>query len=273
MGRLFVIGSLNVDSIIPVARHPRPGETVFGGDPARHWGGKGANQAVAAARAAGADAARIVFIGRVGEDADGQAYRERLASLGIDVNDLRSTPGVPTGSAVIAVSETGENTIIVASAANARLVPDDLDALDGLRPEDVVVLTLEVPPSVVQRAAERTAGAGARLVLNLSPVIELPEEIVRLADPLVVNEHEALEVEQRYGRLASVLVTSGAGGSDWNGVHVPARADVEVVDTTGAGDAYCGALAFALAQGADAETAMRTATDAAAEIVGRPGAQ
>ena len=280
MGRLVVVGSLNVDSVIAVQRHPAPGETVLGGDAQTFWGGKGANQAVAAARAARASrssaagsAAGVVFVGRVGADAPGRAYRERLAELGVDVAPLVETPGVPTGSAVIAVSAAGENTIIVSSGANARLGVDDLGALEQLTPDDVVVITLEVPLDVVTRASELAERAGARFVLNLSPVVDLPAEVVRRAEPVVVNEHEAVELAARYDGLTSVLVTRGSDGSEWNGVFVPSASGIDVVDTTGAGDAYCGTLAYALARGDGAEEAMRAATAAAADVVGRAGAQ
>lgn len=311
MGRLVVVGSLNVDSVIAVERHPAPGETVLGGDAQTFWGGKGANQAVAAARAARASvgvgssadaglsdgagaagangssrasdvpnaasvpgsAARVIFVGRVGADAPGRAYRERLAELGVDVAPLVETPGVPTGSAVIAVSAVGENTIIVSSGANARLGVDDLGALEQLTPDDVVVITLEVPLDVVTRASELADQAGARFVLNLSPVVDLPAEVVRRAEPVVVNEHEAVELAARYDGLTSVLVTRGSDGSEWNGVFVPSASGIDVVDTTGAGDAYCGTLAYALARGDGAEEAMRAATAAAADVVGRAGAQ
>lgn len=280
MGRLVVVGSLNVDSVIAVQRHPAPGETVLGGDAQTFWGGKGANQAVAAARAARASrssaagpAAGVVFVGRVGADAPGRAYRERLAELGVDVAPLVETPGVPTGSAVIAVSAAGENTIIVSSGANARLGVDDLGALERLTPDDVLVITLEVPLDVVTRASELAEQAGARFVLNLSPVVDLPAEVVRRAEPVVVNEHEAVELAARYDGLTSVLVTRGSDGSEWNGVFVPSASGIDVVDTTGAGDAYCGTLAYALARGDGAEEAMRAATAAAADVVGRAGAQ
>lgn len=291
MGRLFVIGSLNVDSVIAVERHPMPGETVLGTYARKSWGGKGANQAVAAARAGDVDVTNpgddvraddvagsagstaVVFVGRVGDDEDGRAYRERLFSLGVDVRPLLLTSGISTGSAVIAVSGAGENTIIVSSGANARLGIEDLGALDGLRPDDVVVLTLEVPLPVVVRASELAAAARARFVLNVSPFFEVPEAVIARADPIVVNEHEAEQVAERYGSLPSVLITSGAAGSTWNGLRVPSLTDIDVVDTTGAGDAYCGTFAARLAAGDGPEAAMRAATIAAAGVVGRAGAQ
>lgn len=272
MGRLFVIGSLNIDAAISVERHPAPGETVLGGDARKAWGGKGANQAVTAARVS-AGSTDVLFVGRVGDDADGYAYRQRLSALGIDVAALRVTPDAPTGSAVIVVSRDGENMIVVSSGANSRLTARDLPDAEALRPGDVVLLTLEVPVDVVERASEVAAAAGARFVLNFSPFLDLPDAIIARADPIVVNEHEAEQLARRYGQLPSVLVTRGAHGSEWNGHRVPSVPGIAVVDTTGAGDAYCGALALRLAAGDDRQTAMRVATAAAAEVVGRSGAQ
>jgi ribokinase len=272
VGRLFVIGSLNIDSVIPVERHPLPGETVLGGDARKAWGGKGANQAVTAARVS-AGSTDVVFVGRVGNDADGHSYRTRLADCGIDITGLRLTPDAPSGSAVIVVSGDGENTIVVSSGANARLTAADLPPAEALCPDDVVLLTLEVPVPVVEHAAELAAATGARFVLNFSPVLDLPEAVIARADPIVVNEHEAEHLTARYGALPSVLVTRGGAGSDWAGHSVPALPGVVVVDTTGAGDAYCGALAVRLAAGDDRNAAMQAATTAAAEVVGRAGAQ
>jgi len=273
MGRVFVVGSLNIDHVVAVERHPRPGETVAGGDVRTYFGGKGANQAVAACRAFDSGAGRVVLIGRVGDDAAGAGYRERLAALGVDVASLRSTGEASTGAAMIAVGADGENAIIVSAGANARLQPDDLDALESLDAGDVVLATLEVPLPVVVAASERAARAGARFILNLSPFAEVDSEPVRRADPLIVNEHEASSLAAASIELPSLLVTKGAAGSQWGDVFVPAERDVTVVDTTGAGDAYCGTLAARLAMGESPEAAMRAATTAAAAAVARVGAQ
>lgn len=270
MGRLFVVGTLNVDTVVAVDRHPLPGETVMGGDPRQLWGGKGANQAISAARNTGVDTA---FVGRVGDDRAGEEYRSRLDSFGIDTQNLHATPGVPTGSAAIAVSSNSENTIIVSSGANARLDVSDLEVLGDLAPGDVVAATLEVPLPVIAQAAQRATAAGARFVLNFSPVIELPRGVVEAADPVIVNEHEARELNRQFGMLKSLLITRGAKGSEWDGIFVPARSGLDVVDTTGAGDAYCGALAGELAKGSTRTEAMRVATNAAADVVQRLGAQ
>ena len=277
MGRVVVLGSLNQDLHLDVARHPGPGETVTSGDLDRRFGGKGANQALAAARAG----AHVLVVGRVGDDEPGRAYRERLEGLGVDVSRLRTDADAPTGTAVVVTDAEGENTIVVAPGANGRVGEEDLDALDDLGPDDVLLTLLEVPPDVVAAAARLAAGRGARVVVNLAPYAPLPADVLASCDPVVVNEHEhALLLDGLAGETGgagaaepvSLLVTTGAGGSRWGDEHVPAE-PADVVDTTGAGDAYCGALAAALCSGAERRAAMVAATAAAAACVGHPGAQ
>jgi ribokinase len=286
VGRVFVVGSLNVDSVVRVQRHPTPGETVRGTDLATFWGGKGANQAVAAAEAG----VEVVFIGRVGDDAEGANYRSRLASRSIDVRALMVTRGVTTGHAMIAVDEHGENTIIVSAGANAHVSIADLEVLRGgggldttdtvyesepigLTPADVLLVSLELDLEVVSAAVRAAADAGARVVLNLAPFALLPAEILALADPVVVNEHEASELRASGTEPESVLVTLGSRGSRWGDVTIEAAAVTNVVDTTGAGDSYCGTLAARLAVGDSRESAMLAASAAAARSVAWPGAQ
>lgn len=264
MADVWVLGSLNVDVVVRVARHPAPGETVLGDDPATTFGGKGANQAVAAA-AAGAS---VRMLGAVGQDAEGGAYRDRLDAFGIDTTGVRQVDGV-TGRALIVVAEDGENTIVVSPGANAAVGQEDLEALQPA-PGDVVLLQLEVALDVVAEAARRADRAGARVVLNIAPFAALPPDVLDLADPVLANEGEAAELVARPREL---LVTRGAEGSTWGDLALPAAPVAAVIDTTGAGDAYCGALAAALAAGADRAAAMRTATAAAATAVSRRGAQ
>ncbi|RIX26538.1 PfkB family carbohydrate kinase [Amnibacterium setariae] len=268
MADVWVLGSLNVDVVVRVPRHPEPGETLIGGDPALAFGGKGANQAVAAARAGAA----VRMIGAVGEDAEGAAYRERLARFGVDVRGVRRVPG-PTGRAFIAVADDGENTIIVSPGANAAVGGQDLDALRGIVAGDVLLLQLEVDLDVVAAAARTAAAAGARVVLNTAPYADLPADVLALAEPVVANASEAELLRAAGGRPAELLVTRGEEGSAWGGIAVPADRAGTVVDTTGAGDTYCGALAAALAAGEDREPAMRAAAAAAARSVEHAGAQ
>jgi ribokinase len=272
MGRVVVLGSLNVDLVTDVERHPRPGETVLATGPlARYAGGKGANQAVAAA-AAGAS---VAMVGCVGDDADGRRYVDRLRSRGVDTSAMRLVPDVPTGQAWIAVDADSENTIVVVPGANARVEAGDLAALDSLSEGDVLLAQLEVPLPVVAAAARRASARGARVVINAAPYAALPHDVAALADPLVVNEHEALAMADSGIVATSVLVTFGGEGCSWDGERfdgdeVPLE---EVVDTTGAGDAFCGALAAALASGAGRSQAVRAASRAGADAVRRQGAQ
>ena len=269
MGRVVVLGSLNVDLVASVERHPGPGETVLAdGLLQRFAGGKGGNQAVAAAAAG----ARVAMVGAVGADEAGRAYLERLASRGIDVAGLRTVDGTPTGQAWITVDEEGENSIVVIAGANAQVVAGELP---GLGPGDVLLVQLEIPVRTVAAAVRTAHERGARVVLNAAPYAALPHDVAGLADPLVVNEHEALQLADSDAAPTSVLVTFGAAGCSWDGKRfdgIPVD-DADVVDTTGAGDAFCGALAAALAAGADRETAVRAASEAGARAVQHRGAQ
>jgi ribokinase len=279
-----VVGSLNLDLVVRVPRLPGPGETVSGQDVFRNPGGKGANQAVAAARLG----RRVAMVGRVGDD---DAGRELLASLeadGIGTTQVRAVAGVPSGTAFITVADDGENQIVVSPGANARLTPEDVaEAGPALRAAAVTLLQLEVPLEAVAAAA-RTAGG--RVVLTPAPVRELPAELLGQVDVLVPNRVELAQlaggpvpetVEAAValaGRLAAraVVVTLGADGAlvvtDGQASHVPA-VPVRAVDTTAAGDAFCGGLADALATGASLQDAVRRAVRVAAAACLRPGAQ
>ncbi len=271
MGRVLVLGSLNVDLVTSVERHPRPGETVLGDGLSRLAGGKGANQAVAA-RAAGVE---VTMVGCVGADAGGAAYRKRLAGRGIDVAHVRTVSGEPTGTALIAVSDDAENAIIVVPGANAALDDREVEAVESLTVGDVLLLQLEVPLPVVCRAARRATARGVRVVINIAPYAALPADVIALADPVIANEHEAVALAESGAVPGSLLVTYGANGTSWNGrtwsAHSVPRH--QVLDTTGAGDAFCGALAAALALGHDESHAMDAALAAGASAVRRVGAQ
>jgi ribokinase len=268
---VLVLGSLNVDLVTRVERHPRPGETVLGDGLEQLAGGKGANQAVAAATAG----ATVAMVGCVGDDAGGTAYRARLTALGIDTTGVRVCAGVPTGHAVVTVSDDGENSIVVIPGANELLDEREVAAVDALRPGDVLLVQLEVPRAVVCTAVRRAAGRGARVVLNTAPYAALPPDVVALADPVVANEHEMAALAEAGAEPRSLLVTFGANGAAWDGVTAPAHevAADDVVDTTGAGDAFCGALAASLASGADREQALDAALAAGAAAVRHSGAQ
>jgi ribokinase len=269
MGRVVVLGSLNVDLVATVERHPGPGETVLAdGSLHRFAGGKGGNQAVAAAAAG----ARVSLVGAVGSDDAGRAYLERLRSRGVDIAGVRRVDGIPTGQAWITVDDEGENSIVVIAGANAHAVVDELPELG---PGDVLLIQLEIPLRTVAAAARAAHGRGARVVLNAAPYAALPQDVAALADPLVVNEHEALQLADSDVSPSSLLVTFGAAGCSWDGERFDGLPvdEADVVDTTGAGDAFCGALAAALADGADRASAVRAASEAGAAAVRHRGAQ
>ena len=199
-GSVAVVGSLNLDLVIRVAELPGPGETVSGGDLFRNPGGKGANQAVAAARLG----RRVAMVGCVGDDQAGRELLASLAAAGVDGSRVRVVEGVPSGTACITVSEDGENQIVVSPGANARLTPDDVAAAAAVRSAAVTLLQLEVPLETVAAAA-RTAGG--RVVLNPAPARALPAELLGQVDVLVPNRVEL-------ARLAGGLADALAGGAD-----------------------------------------------------------
>lgn len=263
-----VLGSANADLVVSVPERPGAGETVLGSDVRILPGGKGANTAVAAARLG----ARTAFIGAVGDDAHGVLLRESLTTNGVDVSGLR-TVDRPTGAAFITVTDDGENAIVVSPGANAALTPADVD-LTGAR---VLVASLEVPVAVVEHAVAEAARLGARAIVNLSPVAELSPATLAVLDPLIVNQHEAAALGPLLDLgVRSAVVTLGADGADVltraGTTRVPAP-EVDPVDTTGAGDAFAGALAHRLAQGDGLVEAAAVACRVAAVSVTRAGAQ
>jgi len=285
-GTVLVIGSINADLVVTLDRLPEPGETVTGGRFARHGGGKGANQAVAAARAG----ARVRFAGAVGDDDLGAAAIEQLAVEGVDVGAVARLEGEATGVALIAVDRAGRNQIAVASGANARvgaaLVARALEAA-ALGPGDVVLLGFEVPDAAVVAGARAAGAAGARAILNPAPARDLPDGALGhgvlltpngLEAAALTGETEPAAAARALARRANapVVVTVGADGAllaDGDGVVEIAAPEVEVVDTTGAGDAFNGVLAAGLAAGAGIEEAARRAVEAASASVRRAGAR
>jgi ribokinase len=273
---IALVGSINLDVVVGVDRHPAPGETVVGGDRQELPGGKGANQAVAAARLG----AVVRFVGRVGDDDAGRRLRDGLAAEGVDVAHVRVDPDAPTGMALIAVDRAGENTIVVSPGANARVAADDVEAArDALADAAVTLVQHEVPAAAVSAAI---AAAGGRVVLNPAPA----RPIAAPVDVLVPNrgELEALagrpgdpvELARSLDAARALVVTLGSEGAaviEGSRVERIPAPRVDAVDTTGAGDAFCGALAQALDTGADLVEAARWAVRAAAASVTKPGAQ
>ena len=270
---VIIVGSANVDQVFRVTTIPAPGETVLSNGFAIALGGKGQNQAVAAARAG----ASTAFIAALGDDGFGRSIREGLSGDGIDTSGVR-TVDAPTGTALIAVDETGENTIIVEAGANALLELSDEDAA-AIAAANVLVLQLEIPLDTVIAAARAARASGTRVLLNAAPIRELPSELLDNVDILVVNEHEGAFLSRGgdVGRLApTVIVTLGAAGAIahetvGNGVAVHAP-KVTAVDATGAGDTFCGALAARLAEGGTLDEGLRFAVAAASLSVQKHGA-
>lgn len=278
--RLAVFGSVNMDLVAYVDEVPGGGETVTGTDFRQVPGGKGANQAVAAARA-GAD---VTFLGAVGDDAFGTELRANLVADGIDASGLRTVPGV-SGVAHIVVDGRGGNRIIVVPGANGEAgVAEGDEAL--VAGSAALLLQLELPMHAVVAGARLGRGLGVPVYLTPAPARDLPEELLENVDVLVPNQHEAAAITghtEPYAALASllervpeVLLTLGEDGSLYGRrgeepVRVPALR-VEAVDTTAAGDTFCGSFAVARAEGRSAREAMEFAAAAAAISVGRHGA-
>ena len=286
------MGSINQDFVLKVERRPKPGETVTDAVLSTHNGGKGANQAAAAALLG----ASVALLGRVGDDGFGGPLVQALEERGVDTVLIEEAPGSATGTAFVTVTEDGENSITVAPGANRRLTPEDVDAACGaIAGAAVLVAQMEVPRECVARAVEVADEVGTRAILNLAPPFSLPRAVLGGLDPLVVNEHEAAfllgegveGVEGVGAALAaasellalgpkSAVVTVGADGAVFaegdDAGHLPAP-EAEVVDTTGAGDAFVGALALRLARGASLKEAVSYAVRAGSAAVTRGGAQ
>jgi ribokinase len=269
-----VVGSANLDLVANTERLPAPGETVLGSAYAEHAGGKGLNQAVAAARSG----SRTTFCGALGDDAAADQLGGVVAGEGIGDEWLRRVPGVPTGRALIGVSADAENCIIVVPGANATLA--GADVADAAASARVLLVQLEVPLDAVRVALEAARAAGTITILNPAPAAPLPPDLLALCDVVIPNEHEVellggVEELMRLGARA-VVVTLGSRGAklctpDSGELLVPAFA-VEAVDTTAAGDAFCGGFATALAEGVSFADALRFATATAALATTRSGA-
>jgi len=287
--RVLVVGSSNTDMIIRVPRIPRPGETILGGEFTMAGGGKGANQAVAAARAGG----RVTFVARVGDDVFGERALAGFVADGIDTRFVLRTSGAASGVALIDVDDRGENSISVASGANALLSAADVEsAAEAFAAADIVLVQLESPIETVEAAVRKAGEKGVPVILNPAPARPLDEDLLSLVSILTPNESEAEilsglavrdadGVQRAAARLrargaASVVITLGERGAyasspEFEGL-VPAF-KVDPVDTTAAGDVFNGALAVALAERLPLPEALRFAQAAAAISVTRPGAQ
>jgi ribokinase len=282
---LLVVGSANADLVIGVERRPAAGETVLGSDLVVHPGGKGANQAVAAARLG----ARTALLARVGDDAHGRLLLDSQRAAGVDTAGVL-VGGAPTGVALITVDPSGDNSIVVSPGANGRLTPEDVRSAGNLLAASrVVSAQLEIPLETVVEVV-RNLAPGSRFVLNPSPPRALPAEVLAACDPLIVNEHEARVIvgtdlgdspeDWASALLAlgprSVVITLGARGALVASADGAARVPsvkVETVDTTGAGDAFTAALAWRLGLDEPLAEAAAYAARVGAAAVTRAGAQ
>ncbi|MFV0429984.1 MAG: ribokinase [Arachnia sp.] len=299
-GRVLVVGSLNADLVVHTARIPGPGETVTGSDLVVVPGGKSSNQAAAVGKLGG----DVALFGCVGDDPNGQLLTRSLAGAGVDVSHVRAIDGVPTGSAMIAVEDSGENFIIISPGANGQLSAADIDAapgfFDSAGPGSVLTLCLEVPLAAVRAAAAQAASRGIRVVLNISPFAEIGPDLLNLVDLLVVNAHElagltGISAPDPDGDWTDVVAATGSklGDRGPSAVVVTLGADgariidlaegtlsqriasprVTAVDTTGAGDAFLASLAFRLARGDDLAEACAFAVRVGAYAATGEGAQ
>jgi ribokinase len=295
MKRITVVGSLNVDLVVRTARAPGPGETVTGLGFSRHPGGKGANQAVAAARLCNPGAPPVALIGRIGNDAEGAWLRAGLQADGIDLRGLGHDEKLATGIAAITVAANGENRIVLVPGANQALSPGILGQHhDVLTEAGVLLLQLEIPLPTTQTAARMGREKHAIVILDPAPARPLPSSFLRLCDFITPNETELAHLIGRAPTPLSledaadgarhllaegarnVVVKLGSQGAllvTPQGQHHWPPFPAQVVDTTAAGDAWNGAFAVALAEGQDILTAGRFANAAAALSVTRPGAQ
>ncbi|MEN8202745.1 MAG: ribokinase [Bacteroidota bacterium] len=291
MEKILVVGSSNTDLIIKVAEIPRPGETLLGGEFQTFPGGKGANQAVAAARGGG----DVVFIASVGNDSYGDESVKGYKLDNINTENIKICKGAPSGIAMITIADSGENAITVASGANAELRPEDLDeAEEAFHEAEYMLVQLETPLDTVQKAVELCSEFKTKVILNPAPAAELADEIISKIDIITPNETEAerltgVEVKDENDAMKAaeklhergvktVIITLGSGGAFLSdrisGVvkRIPAF-EVEAVDTTAAGDVFNGQLAVALAEDLSLEDAIRLAHAAAALSVQKLGAQ
>jgi len=289
MGKIVVIGSANTDLVVQTERMPAPGETILGGRFMMAAGGKGANQAVAAARLGG----EVTFVARVGSDLFGEQALAGYRAERMDVRHVVRDAEAPSGVALICVDRAAENSIAVAPGANERLSPADVDRAEAeIAAADFVVLQLEVPLPTVIHAAEVAARHGVRVILNPAPAAAVPDELLRRCFLLTPNRSEcarltgmpvrdAADAERAADALLArgvqqVVVTLGGEGALVKGAGICERVaarSVAAVDTTGAGDTFNGALAVALSEGHTLSEAVRFATAAASIAVTRMGAQ
>ncbi|NQU30168.1 MAG: ribokinase [Anaerolineae bacterium] len=288
MGRIIILGSINMDVVVMTPRHPHPGETIFGSDLKFIPGGKGSNQAVAASRLGG----DVVLVGKLGKDAFGSALQKFLEEENLNLDHLYFSQDSPSGTALISVDESAENRIIVVSGSNAELSPADFGLL-SITADDILVSVFEIPQETIKAAFQTAKEVGAKTILNPAPAAPFIEGVQDLCDTLIVNETElsffsgedanpdVLESLHRQARAIrsrasqTIIVTLGGNGAvclQGDDFFSVAGNKVEAVDTTAAGDCFTGALAVALKEGLSLSDAIQFANIAASLSVQKVGA-
>lgn len=288
INKILVIGSINLDMVVFSERLPQPGETVIGKTLQTFPGGKGANQAVAAARLGG----DVQMIGNIGEDSSGETLLQNLKANKVNTSKIKKVNS-PTGTALITVDSEGQNTIVVIPGANATLTKKDVDSLKGtIKNANILILQLEIPLEIVVHAIEIAHQYGVTILLNPAPATKIPEEILNKVTYLIPNESELAslsclptnsdeEIQIASNKLFSIgceqiILTRGKHGAFYLSPQHKISSlpfQVPVVDTTAAGDAFIGAFAVALANGLDLQTALLCANAAGALTVTKAGAQ
>lgn len=285
--RICCVGSIHMDLVVRASRFPEPGETLMGVDFEMHPGGKGANQAVAAGRMG----AQVRMVGCLGDDNWGAEMRAVLAAEGVDIQHVRTDEKHPTGVAMVTVVPGGEHSIVVAPGANARFLPDDLDAAAGAIAEaDVLICQAEIPAETNMRAMEIARNANTSVVFNAAPAVGLDPDLLKQVDLLVVNRAEARRLVgdgegevaptglarrlASYGPDRVVITLASEGAIHFNGQEMESfeAFEVESVDSTAAGDAFVGALAVLRSEGARLKDAVRYACGSGALATGASGA-
>jgi ribokinase len=276
--RVIVVGSINMDLVVTTPTIPAPGETVLGGSFSTFPGGKGANQAVAARRAG----VNVTMVGRLGSDAYGDQLRQGLVDEAVDVSLVGTCQHDPSGVALICVADSGENSIVVAPGANSMIRSahvDDAVATSIFGDGSVLLVQLEIPIDVVLHAAQKAHAAGSIVIVNPAPAKALPDELWASVHIVIANQ---TEIEQLGGldvlcaQVDTVIATLGSDGIEvhqFGEVTTIGALDVDVVDTTGAGDAFCGYFAAELANGSDVIDAAALANIAAGLSVSKLGAR
>ena len=288
MKKIIVIGSANTDMVVKAAKLPLPGETLLGGTFFMNAGGKGANQAVAAARLGG----NVILVTKVGDDIFGKQTREGLQKENINTDFVFVDEQAPSGTALIMVNEEGENCIVVAPGANANLLPADIEKVENAKGADIILMQLEIPMETIASVAKKAKSINQKVIINPAPAQKLDDELLHGLFLIIPNETEAslltgITVSDEvtasqaadiflHKGVQNVIITLGSQGAYFKNSALSLMIDAPIVkamDTTAAGDTFCGAMAVAITENMDWKKAIQFAVEAASISVTRLGAQ